>query len=637
MKNVKKFLLMMLTALLAFSCTAVLAESRLPHGLQTVLFQTFDGPQPSRPVVFPEKSGSVSLVDSSVGGLGSLITMEDDGEFYLYAEKNGAFTDAKAILWYLENRGTDEIRLSVEAHLSKKRGEADEICSYDGLYAYVSDEQGVWQERIYHITKGVELEAGEKAWMALPLADFGLDETRAASITRLKVSLYGRNMALFLDECQGSVYGLDGKQEEEWIYVDQEETDMESSIVRITGYTKLQAITDRRPAFGSTAPGAWTELPPFPVFNGEKAVITTKLSAIFDLKPGKTVLDTSCFDIAGGEVITGPAYKNLETHQMYDPENVPDGLYWRRNYCGIFGSYILDDVFYAVIHGENKNEIVDGKYYKTNVKPLTTQYSGDSDFSGVGKDGKYRDAWHNYFNFLAIQWAPVDELHENASLLNHDEGPIVWPADGYIFTFNGKIYQACDGIRHPSVYVDDEYIYVYYLDSSSANFGINVARAPIASKGLPGSFMKYYKGEFSQPALPEGFDKDDYSFLSVRGAPSTPVVKAHNPIRFSVAKIKDTDWYVGVLEDLENGYNTIKISVSKDLVTWCEPVEIPGVGVADGWSEGNLHDPCVYNLDFTSATEVSADGFYIVGTSMAADPERWPITQWMKVAIEINE
>ena len=136
---------------------------------------------------------------------------------------------------------------------------------------------------------------------------------------------------------------------------------MESSIVRITGYTKLQAITDRRPAFGSTAPGAWTELPPFPVFNGEKAVITTKLSAIFDLKPGKTVLDTSCFDIAGGQVITGPAYKNLDTHQMYDPENVPDGLYWRRNYCGIFGSYILDDVFYAVIHGENKNEIVEEK------------------------------------------------------------------------------------------------------------------------------------------------------------------------------------------------------------------------------------------------------------------------------------
>ena len=401
--------------------------------------------------------------------------------------------------------------------------------------------------------------------------------------------------------------------------------------------TALKVTEEKRPNFSRSVPGAWTELPPFvlKVGSGYKAIITTKLSGIYDLNPGKTIFQRDAFDTANGKMITAPAYVDIETGKQIAPDKVPDGPYWRRNYGSVFGTFQNGGNLYAVIHGENKNEIVDGVKYKNNVEPLTKTY-GPDDYSGKGDDGIYRDAWKHYFNFLNIQWTPIDQLHTTGSLLKHDEGPIIWPTDGYIFEFDGEAHQACDGLRHPSVIVDGGYIYVYYLDSSSSNFGMHVARAPLSSNGMPGSFKKYYNGSFSQPALPDGFDKNDPQFLRKGSGRSTPVIECENPVRFSVARPNGTPYQISVQEEIADGKNTILLRASKDFIHWSDPVEIPGIAV-EGWHDGNLHDPLIYSKDFSSSTDVDASEFYIVGTSMAADSQGWPITQYMKINLSVTE
>ena len=51
--------------------------------------------------------------------------------------------------------------------------------------------------------------------------------------------------------------------------------------------------------------------------------------------------------------------------------------------------------------------------------------------------------------------------------------------------------------------------------------GIKVARALASSAGMPGSFKNFHNGAFSEPSLPQGFDKGKRSFFSVPGGKST--------------------------------------------------------------------------------------------------------------------
>lgn len=63
------------------------------------------------------------------------------------------------------------------------------------------------------------------------------------------------------------------------------------------------------------------------------------------------------------------------------------------------------------------------------------------------------------------------------------------------------------GAGNPSAIVTGGYIYVFYVDNVSRNGpfrGINslcLARAPIASDGAPGTWMKYFRKSFSQPGI----------------------------------------------------------------------------------------------------------------------------------------
>ena len=61
----------------------------------------------------------------------------------------------------------------------------------------------------------------------------------------------------------------------------------------------------------------------------------------------------------------------------------------------------------------------------------------------------------------------------------------------------------------PNVVVTGGFIYIFFTDWMDGALGphveqINVARAPLASRGVPGSFFKWYNGAWSQDALSVG-------------------------------------------------------------------------------------------------------------------------------------
>jgi HYDIN/CFA65/VesB-like, Ig-like domain len=60
------------------------------------------------------------------------------------------------------------------------------------------------------------------------------------------------------------------------------------------------------------------------------------------------------------------------------------------------------------------------------------------------------------------------------------------------------------GATGPSVIMSGGYIYLYYLDVGNYYIYpdvVHVARAPVASDGAPGAWLKYYQGAFTEPGL----------------------------------------------------------------------------------------------------------------------------------------
>ena len=101
------------------------------------------------------------------------------------------------------------------------------------------------------------------------------------------------------------------------------------------------------------------------------------------------------------------------------------------------------------------------------------------------------------------------------------------------------------GVRHPSTFVDNDYLYVFYVD----NDYLSVARVKITGYSFSKlNLKKCLNGEFSSLALPEGFDKNSREFFKVAAGDSDKILRHNGTISFSVAKIKGTDYYLGVEE-----------------------------------------------------------------------------------------
>ena len=387
---------------------------------------------------------------------------------------------------------------------------------------------------------------------------------------------------------------------------------------------------------------AWNEATPvYNKVNGKMyATISTAWSYITEIAAGKSPL-TSSDAFTGSAVMSvsrefspppGPS-SNLKTPAQV---NTHDN-YWRRTYYGILDSVVVtgkDGKKYilAATHGENKNEIINGQKYKNNVKDLSTTY-GDTEYSGY-VDGIYQDNWENYFGFIGLCIVPLDNANWK-NMQSFDKGPILWPAMGYL-TADGQ-RTASHGLRHPSLFVDKDWIYLYYLDTGGGSLGfgrdvgVKVARAPLSTLGAPGSFKNYFYDNFEQPSLPSGYALNSRDALKKMGSKAANTVIGGNITRFSVAKLNGTKYYLGVYEEIQNdGKVCIKLTASTDLVNWGPASTVPGTTYGS-WEAGRSHYTLMYNLALDDHNNVDASGFYLMGTQSGAK------ATYMKVSVSVTE
>jgi hypothetical protein len=367
--------------------------------------------------------------------------------------------------------------------------------------------------------------------------------------------------------------------------------------------------------------GAWPEAPAWVLTDeqGPRYYVSTAWTYVVRLKPGKSLF--SDHDVFRPESAVLTTYEDIRHSSFAPAHDLDPSTFWRRNYYGVFSAALLDAAkdrpagVLAIMHCENKNEAFpwNKRAYPNTIRPV--QNYAEDQYSGYF-DGVYRDYWPCYFAFVAATWCPLAEKDGNG-LMDHDLGPILWPSTGYIDAAGEHIN---GGLRHPSMIVRDGYIYVFYLEASRSAEpgrlgGIKVARARIEDGGIPGAFTNWFGGAFSEPSLPEGFAKErGGDFFAIAGGRSDLV----NPemhggtVRFSVAKAEGTPYFLGVEEQIEEGFTQLYLRASRDLVHWGPRLAVPGC--RRPWGE-NLHYPVFANKDYTSNTKIDPAGFYLVGSA----------------------
>ena len=318
----------------------------------------------------------------------------------------------------------------------------------------------------------------------------------------------------------------------------------------------------------------------------------------------------------------------------YDPGRFIDN--WKRNYHGIYSAASFNHptagpISLGFLHGENKNAVSDHSQYQNTIQPNVHIDANDPDsYSGNNHEG-----WDAYNGIISAAWIPnILQTNWGQQFFKNELGPIVWPATGYV-TKSG--IKCTAGLRHPSSIIVDDYIYVFYLESGpygnnipdeeGCHEGIKVARALLKDALDPHSYQVYYRGPDSivtwNASLPEGFTKENMlSYVAVKGPKATDIMgdrgETSQEVRFSVAKVRNTDYFIGVEEYLDlNDQKKIKVALrfSKDLMNWTDRVFL--AYTADSWAQSRVNYPIFLSNDGWTNTEVDIDDFYILGTGIS--------------------
>ncbi len=303
---------------------------------------------------------------------------------------------------------------------------------------------------------------------------------------------------------------------------------------------------------------------------------------------------------------------------------------WKRNYYGLYDFIVTTNQLrnkqniIAVTHGENKNKGNKNNTINKNVKSKKCT-------SGF-VNNIFRECWDAYNAFVGI--AHSNYLKKNANF--KDLGPILWPSTGYLDAEKNKVSY---GLRHPDLIEHNGYVYVFYLEGTQIqpgkNAGIKVARAPIPKDGIPkpGTFKNYANGGFTEDSLPKGFKKSKIKkFYATKGGKADKILKYDydaSSIMFSVAKVKNTDYFVGIeeLQDHKNKRLVVGLRFSKDLVNWSKLTEIHGSNSLV-WADFTMHYPTFLNKANLSSNKIGLSEFHIQYTNPKAVPSK------MKLRIE---
>ena len=294
---------------------------------------------------------------------------------------------------------------------------------------------------------------------------------------------------------------------------------------------------------------------------------------------------------------------------------------WRRSYDGVFTAVRLPSSwngyeFFALLHAENKNEKFGDRLYANSVDRWVTPDKCASGYSGSKK--QYDDCWDAYnafVNLAAFNGSPKSMVSDPLDL-----GPLLWPSAGYI---DGE-RKVSSGLRHPSGFVLDGYLYIYYIDTSHSTEpgrrgGMSVARMVLPKAGstelLP--TLPWYDGKFSNDnaSLPARFSKDRIrDFYDKPGGRAQELwPDSWQSFRFSVAELKGSNAFLGVEEYGTEQSWGVRLRTSVDCVHWSAPVQVPGEQ-AQNWSSGNMHYPIILDERGNATQSVDSKGFFIVGT-----------------------
>jgi hypothetical protein len=361
--------------------------------------------------------------------------------------------------------------------------------------------------------------------------------------------------------------------------------------------------------------GGYTEVPPLILAGLPWGYLLSSDFTVFCVSSTSAMsVDSISFDSAScHRVLASDASDNPP------PDSLPPGPIWRRNYLGAYSAFVLgaggaNSELVAFTHGENKNERRNNQVY---LNTVNTNVGADCVSGWDDVAGAYVDCWDAYNAFVGMAHAPYQPGAQGGLSALVDEGPIVWPSAGYL----ADGVKTSFGVRHPTSFVDADWIYVFYLDESfsSANGrqrGIKVARAPIASKGVPGSFLAYYAGAFTEPALPSGFAvNDSKASLNALGPLASPVPPdSAEDNRFSVAWLPGQNIYLGVEErntDAEGW--SVALRTSHDLLTWSERQVLSNLN-APTPEAGMLNYPVLLDSIGSSNSDLDPRDFYLLGT-----------------------
>lgn len=266
------------------------------------------------------------------------------------------------------------------------------------------------------------------------------------------------------------------------------------------------------------------------------------------------------------------------------------------HYAGIFSAHAITmgdkAKIVSFVHGENKG-------------PENSMMPGVS------------DPWDSYFSFVNLAW--VDNTLDNSWGWQsyHDEGPVLWPSAGY--TNPSGTAKTSQGIRHPSSIIHDNYLYIFYKEENLPSVwgigkdpGVKLARVALGDVLHPSAYEVFFDGSWI-PSLPYGLNKTNiHQYRGVPGAPSSVVTGGYETHRFSVAKVRNTDYFLGVEEYAIGNQVIIALRKSYDLVNWGPRYEVwRDYG---GWESGRVHYPIFLDKDGWTNTEIDEDRFFILGS-----------------------
>ncbi|MEI9959426.1 MAG: hypothetical protein WDM90_24610 [Ferruginibacter sp.] len=285
---------------------------------------------------------------------------------------------------------------------------------------------------------------------------------------------------------------------------------------------------------------------------------------------------------------------------MVSSPSATSGNDWKRNYHSIYSAQTINDLckaqlYWAFFMEKIKMSAIPVHRAIFKIPLILMQQFNCNDHLTWSGGNPYQDGWLAYHAMVSVAWAPYTKATNfGQQYFSNQLGPVSWPANGFISIDNTI---ATTGHSHPSSIIANGYLYIFYTDAGPYGNhialeegrlkGVKVVRVKQAEVLDASKYEIFYKNTNGKSewhaSLPAGFTKENMlSYTKVKGPKSSDILnsdESSRAIRFSVAKIKNADYFIGVEEYLDltascthNGGPVYRVALrfSEDLISWSE-------------------------------------------------------------------